>query len=127
MRKTNSNWSRWYTWPLDRAVDATPSNVKTGDWIESDLVVRPHMAHWLEQDTKGIYPPAICPSLVWLVITAEAFQLEVSANLLTTHCVLSRYRIWQGEGAPMTEETETPDILREPLAEMEAEKQEELV
>ena len=98
------SWGPPIPWSLDRDPDAKPDCVKSGDVILSDLIVRPHMAEWLEL-RPGQYPPEICKAATWHVITGQSFQLAapqgLSVHQQATHTVLSYFRIWQGGTPPL--------------------------
>lgn len=90
------SWGPIRSWPVDRAARDVPGDLYPGDWIMSDLMVRPHLKRYLRQLQRRDYYPAF----VWVFGTGEAFMLDTPANNSTTHLVLSYYRVWQGTGEP---------------------------
>ncbi|WP_170567911.1 MULTISPECIES: hypothetical protein [unclassified Ruegeria] len=108
-------WSEPITWGQDRPADAIPNDIKPGMWVQSDMIVRPIMTHWLTEPGNQ-YPAPYVIDLMWEVIDGESFKLEV-AEPYATHRVASYYRIWAGELPSETEnKTEAPSDEEELLS-----------
>ena len=81
-------WSEPFPWSPDRDPEAIPYNVKDGDIIKSDMMIRPHHLHK--------WPKHIYPQHIWVVNGGAAFQITQTVPQTCASFVINSFQIWGG-------------------------------
>lgn len=111
---SKEEWGPRRPWPDDRPADAIPPDIKEGDWVKSDLIIRAHKIHRISDNRSAVYP-----NEVWRIKNGDSFRLRPTSDGYT-HQVGSWYQIWDGFGIPPEEAQKLIDekITEEELLEV---------
>ena len=107
-------WSEPFPWSPNRDPQAVPHGVRSGDWIRSDLIIRPQfISNW---------PNSIYPNYIWEVFEGYAFMITppVKAREMCQGMVLNQFQLWIDEPLSL-EVQEATKLLLSMLSEEEIE------
>ena len=83
-------WSNWIDWPVDRDPMAVPQMLRPGDWVEADLMLRPHPNSMAIAAKYHDRPHMMTDTFE--LRDGTAFMLIPPEPVLCSHMVINRFR-----------------------------------
>ena len=102
-----NQWSDPLPWGPDRDPEALPHDIRQGDIIKSDQMIR------IEHLASGKWDKQFYPNHIWVVQTGAAFQITPTLDPKCPSMVIHSFQIWGGTPEEFLQYKEEEPIITE--------------